>query len=551
MTITPMTARIDPRDLATPAIIADPYAAYDSLRAESPVPGYADWPPGTIPGQDEPLQAWALLKHEHVLTAARDPQTFSSANFQQGTGAPTLMLVNHDDPEHAGLRKLVSLAFTARRIRELRPEIEVVVKDLLDALPDGEIDIVTTVCAHLPARLMLRMLGLPPELSTKFQHWSNAFMLSAALTAEERNASNIEMVGYFQKTVAERAERLARGDRPHEDLIDALLTAEADGKRLSEDEVWRFCFTLVVAGSETTMYYATNCFHVLADRPDLFSSLQNDRSLIGRFQSETLRRTGPPQRLFRKLLRDTEIGGKKIRAGEWVALFYAAANHDPAVFPDPYEFRLDRPNASAQMSFGHGIHYCLGAPLANLEVECLLNGVLDRYASLRRGATPAVPQTATLLQHGYTSIPLVLQKRRAAAEEANIRQVQEVFTRFGAGDVPAILELLDDDVRIEFYGPSVIPYAGDYRSRSEARRFFETVLSSVDIHQFDAEEFIAQGDQVVVTGHLRLTARSTGGTIESDFVHVITLRDGRWLRFRDFMNTSVAATAFTPKAAAA
>ncbi|WP_273455327.1 nuclear transport factor 2 family protein, partial [Nevskia ramosa] len=114
------------------------------------------------------------------------------------------------------------------------------------------------------------------------------------------------------------------------------------------------------------------------------------------------------------------------------------------------------------------------------------------------------------------------------------------------GNVPAILELLDDEVRIEFYGPSTIPYAGDYRSRKEARRFFETVLASVDIHQFDAEEFIAQNDQVIVTGHLRLTAKATGGTIESDFVHVITLRNGRWLRFRDFMNTSVAVAAFTP-----
>ncbi|MGQ0699594.1 MAG: cytochrome P450 [Panacagrimonas sp.] len=409
-----MGSAIDPRDLVTPAIIANPYPAYDALRANSPVSGYADWPPGTVPGHDEPLRAWALLKHEHVLAAARDHQTFSSANFQQGTGAPTLMLVNHDDPEHAGLRKLVSLAFTPRRVRELRPEVEAVVKELLDALPPGECDVVSWLCAHLPARLMLRMLGLPSELSPKFQRWSNAFMLSAALSAEERMESNVEMVSYFQQTVADRAARLARGEPPSNDLIDALLIAEADGKRLSHDEVWRFCFTLVVAGSETTMYYATNCFHVLADRPDLFAALQADRSLIGRFQSETLRRTGPPQRLFRKVMREVEIGGKKIGAGEWVALFFAAANHDPDVFPNPHEFRLDRINSNAQLSFGHGIHYCLGAPLANLEVECLLNGVLDRYAGMRRGAAPAVSQTATLLQHSYTSIPVVFENRSAS-----------------------------------------------------------------------------------------------------------------------------------------
>lgn len=126
----------------------------------------------------------------------------------------------------------------------------------------------------------------------------------------------------------------------------------------------------------------------------------------------------------------------------------------------------------------------------------------------------------------------------------NIAATQEIFVRFGRGDVPAILEMLSDDVLIEFYGPSVIPYANTYRGQAEARRFFETVLASVDIHQFDAEEFIAERDKVVVTGHLRLTAKRTGRPIESDFVHVITLKDGKWTRFRDFMNTAVAQAAF-------
>ena len=130
----------------------------------------------------------------------------------------------------------------------------------------------------------------------------------------------------------------------------------------------------------------------------------------------------------------------------------------------------------------------------------------------------------------------------------NVAITQDIFGRFGRGDIPAILELLAEDVLIEFYGPSVIPYAGTYRGQREAGRFFETVLSSVDIHQFDPEEFIAERDKVIVTGHLRLTARATGGTIDSDFVHVITMKDGKWLRFRDFMNTAVAVAAFSKKA---
>lgn len=127
-----------------------------------------------------------------------------------------------------------------------------------------------------------------------------------------------------------------------------------------------------------------------------------------------------------------------------------------------------------------------------------------------------------------------------------IETTTEIFTRFGNKDVPGILELLADDIRIDFYGPRVIPYAGCYRGLAEARRFFETVLSSVDIHRFDAQQMFASGEMVTVTGELQLTARSTGRPIESDFAHVITVRNGKWVRFRDFMNTAVAAAAFQP-----
>lgn len=126
-----------------------------------------------------------------------------------------------------------------------------------------------------------------------------------------------------------------------------------------------------------------------------------------------------------------------------------------------------------------------------------------------------------------------------------IQVTQTVFERFGAGDIPGILEMLDDDIRIEFYGPSIIPYAGEYDGKEAAGQFFSTVLSSVDIHQFEPEQFLADGNMVTVTGHLNLTAKSTGGTIDSDFAHVITVRDGKWLRFRDFMNTAVAVRAFS------
>ena len=405
-----METAFDPRRLATPEVIENPYPAYDALRADSPVAGYADWPPGTVPGFDPPIQAWALLSYEQVATAAKDHATFSSANFQQGTDAPLLMLVNHDDPEHAKLRKLVMQAFTPRRVAELRPQVQAVARELIDAMPEGEVDVVSHLCAPLPARLMVRLLGQDEAMTDSFQRWANAFMLSADMSVEERTRSNIEMVGWFQQMVAQRAARLESGAAPLDDLVDALLTAESDGTKLSRDEVWRFCFTLVVAGSETTMYYAANCLQALVQHPDVFERLRADRSLIPRFQQETLRLAGPPQRLFRKVMRDVEIGGKQVRAGEWVALFFAAANHDPKIFPEPRRLRLDRENGGAQLSFGHGIHYCLGAPLANLETACLVEGLLDRFRSMRAGPTPAEPQRATLLQHSVTRLPVVFER---------------------------------------------------------------------------------------------------------------------------------------------
>ncbi len=126
----------------------------------------------------------------------------------------------------------------------------------------------------------------------------------------------------------------------------------------------------------------------------------------------------------------------------------------------------------------------------------------------------------------------------------NIEATQKLFEAFGAQDIPAILTYVHDDIVIDFYGPDVIPYAGHYEGREAAQRFFETVLSSVDIHEFVPEEFLADRDKVVVTGHLHLTARSTGRPIVSDFVHVITLRGAKWTHFRDFMNTTEAYLAF-------
>ena len=408
------TTTISAATLATPEVIADPYPVYAALRDRSPLPGYVDHPPGTVPGVDEPVTAWALLRHEHVVAAARDHATFSSRDpLQEASDAPTLMLVNTDQPLHTTHRKIVNKVFTRGRVEALRPWMHERVKELVAALPVGEeVEIVHGLCAQVPAIVMCRFFGAPAVDATRYERWANAFMLSADLSAEERGASNLELGGYFVELCQTRAAALEAGEEPGDGLVDALLTAEAGGERLAFEEIVRFCITLVVAGSETSMYFGANVVDALLDHPEAAAQVRADRSLIGAFLNETLRLTGPPQRLFRIATRDVQVGEAQIRAGDWVALFFAAANHDPDVFPEPQRFRLDRENAGKHLTYGLGIHYCLGAPLATLELECLVDALLDRFERIERGPTPPVPQTATLLQHSRTRIPVVFHEQK-------------------------------------------------------------------------------------------------------------------------------------------
>lgn len=404
--------------LTTPEGIANPYPLYERLRELSPVAGYRDWPPGTVPGADEPVTAWALFRYDQVHAAARDSTTFSSRDpLQEASSAPSLMLVNTDPPKHEVERKLVSQAFSPRRVKRLEGWLAGLVPGLLDDLGAGDVDVME-FAAEVPTRAMVRLLGLPDGDHVRFRRWANAFMLSSTLTPQERMASNEEMVATFATRLAEHTERLAQrppsGDEEDSgedvedaaDLISALLRAEVDGQRLTPEEIVRFCVTLVVAGSETTTFLIGNLLHALAREPQVQKRVRADRSLLNIFIEETMRLDGPPQRLFRIATRDVEIDGKVIRAGDWVALFFGSANRDPAVFPDPGRLDLDRPNIRQQLSLGHGLHFCLGAALARLEVMSVLNAVLDRYSTITVTDDPGTKQTASLLTHAYVRLPL-------------------------------------------------------------------------------------------------------------------------------------------------
>jgi cytochrome P450 len=392
-----------PDELSNREIIANPYPVYSRLRDRSPF-NYEDLPAGSIPGIDKPLRAWAFLKHADVYGALRDHQTFSSANNPLvGIAFPPLVLILDDPPRHTRFRRLVNKAFTLKRIEALTPWIAGVANQLLDEADSGEVDIVERYTIPLPVKVIARLLGIPGDDYEIFKRWSDSFLSVVTMDNAERMQSIQDMVAYFGKIAA------ARRAKGAEDLITALVEADVEGEKLEEWEILGFCMLLLIAGNETTTNLIGNILNLVASRPELWDQMRADRSLVETVIEETLRYESPVQRLSRTTTRDIEVSGVQIPKGDVVMVYYGAANRDPAEFPNPDEFRLDR-DLRNHVAFGMGIHYCLGAPLARAETRLTLNTFLDRFSSIRPGDAPAIRQALTPLVFGFQQLPLSLQR---------------------------------------------------------------------------------------------------------------------------------------------
>jgi len=397
------------RDLYHPDVMANPYPYYAHLR-DLPIQfGLEDYPPGTIPGLDKPYPAWVVLKHADVQEVCRRADVFSSRDImQEESEAPTLMLVNHDDPRHAELRKIAQMAFSPKRVMsDVAPWMETTVEAQLDMVGGGTVDFMQDLAPNLPALVMTKLIGTPEEDYVLLRRWANAFMVTSDFTLAERQQCNIELWNYYQSAVDQRYADIETGKPVPNDLMSAFIQTESNGSRLTREEVVRFCLTLVVAGAETTGYLLGNLIDVLADDPEMYATLRTDRSLVRAFIEESLRRDGPVQRLHRVCTQDYELGGAQIREGDWVAIFHASANRDPAVFERPDEFILKRPNMIKQATFGHGIHHCMGAGIARNEAAQMINSLLNRYSRLE-SAGERVRQRGGLLNYGLETCPVNL-----------------------------------------------------------------------------------------------------------------------------------------------
>ena len=368
-----------------PEFHADPYPFYKRLREQDPV-------------HQSPMGFWVLTRYEDCVMALRDGrfgrEAFAellSAVYGDGTEANALprSMLFRDPPDHTRLRQLVSKAFTPKVIEQMRDHIQGIVDRLLDkAIPKGEMDVIADLAYPLPVTVICEMLGVPLGDHESIKHWSadiarslDAIGLPSDQTIVERGRIARKAIGdYFRQLVPKRRAN------PANDLLTGLIAAEEQGDKLSEGEVIAMCVLLFIAGHETTVNLIGNGLLALLRHPEQLALVRKDPTLVAGAVEELLRYDSPVQRTARITHADVEVGGTAIAKGSMIVTAIGAANRDPAQFADPDRLDVTRKDVR-HVSFGFGIHFCLGAPLARVEGQIALGTLLRRAPNLALGET--------------------------------------------------------------------------------------------------------------------------------------------------------------------
>jgi hypothetical protein len=319
----------------------------------------------------------------------------------------SVWLVFRDPPEHTRLRRILNGVVNPRLVAGMRPQVRRVVDEVLDRVHGrDEIDFASEVAALVPAWVILDMLGIPRERFDEIKGWSDdirAFIGTSR--AEPQRYERVQrgthaMAAFFRELIAQRRAE------PRDDVISRMIAATDDEGALSEDELVGTCILMLFGGHETTTSLLTNAVNALLDHPDQLERLRADPSLIESAVEEFLRYDGPSNSIARVVARDHEIGGRTLRAGERVYAMIAAANRDPRRFERPHALDLGR-TPNRHLTFGSGIHFCLGAPLARLEGQACIAALLERHPRLARGAGDTEWLDAMVMR-GMTRLPLRL-----------------------------------------------------------------------------------------------------------------------------------------------
>ncbi|GHH34857.1 cytochrome P450 family protein [Lentzea cavernae] len=401
------------------AFVQDPYSVYAKLNAEGSA-HRVRMPPGVplVGG----LPVWVITGYDAVRSALADPRLSTDLNRIDGLfaqkepdrgkrGGFSSIIASHmlhrDQPDHTRLRKLVSKAFTGRAIAALRPEVQRITDGLVAALADRDDDVVDLLDAFafpLPIRVICLLLGVPVEEQENFKSWSAA--LVSGNSPEEATAAASAVAEYLFELIERK--RGGTGD----DLLTALVAARDVDDRLTETELVSTAYLLFVAGFETTLNALGNGTLHLMGNLEQWEALREDRTLLPGAVEEFLRLESPLKHAtFRCARESLTVGDTEIPAGDFVLLAIASANRDPERFAEPHELDVRRP-AAGHLAFGHGIHHCLGAPLARVEVQMAFNALLDAFPAMRLAADPGDLRwrNSTIIR-GLDSLPVRLNHR--------------------------------------------------------------------------------------------------------------------------------------------
>jgi len=358
-----------PMNFLKPGMIENPYPSYARWQSEQPI-----W-------RAEDTGQWILTRHDDIRSVLRNSADYSSkAMGEQGNPLP---LLTDDPPKHTQLRKLVDRAFTMRMLKLMEDWVAELAEQMVSELAEDQpLDIVQALTIPLPVAVISKMMGIPQDRADDFKRWSDALTGTlAGVSLEDRQNDIFEMATFFQTLIPVRREH------PGDDLVSAVVNADIDGERLTDAEIVGFSILLLIAGNETTTNLLGNLFNVVLDRPEIWSELVANPDLIDAAVEETLRFDAPVRFLMRKAIRPMNYYGQDVAVGENVTVVMAAANRDPSIYENPDEFRLDRPR-NHHHTFGFGVHFCIGAPLARMEARLTLRSLLKRFPTIARPEHP-------------------------------------------------------------------------------------------------------------------------------------------------------------------
>jgi cytochrome P450 len=400
---------LDTVDLADPAVweAGPPYELFARMQREAPV-HYS--PQRNVPGEGG---FWSITRYDDVRAVSRDHRTFSSElrgifNVDD-IGVPLdvqrLQLISMDPPRHDRLKALVIKAFTPERVAAHEEAIKQIISGVLDSVADRErFDLVADVARPVPARVIGSMLGTPPEDDEKLVHWTAVFSAfeDPEIRAQWDDAGAIlmEIIGYLNGQMEQRRES------PRDDLITAVMNAEVDGEKLNELEMATFFALLMTAGNDSTRATYSATMLALMQNPDQLTLLRENPELIDATVEEGLRFAPAFAFMARAATKDTELGGKTIKEGDRLLLWYLASNRDETAFDNPHKFDITRVGlADKHQAFGgRGKHFCLGANLARLELKHWILQTLERFPDLELDGEPT--RVRALFLNQYKSIPV-------------------------------------------------------------------------------------------------------------------------------------------------